>query len=120
LPLALLWWDSSPRRWRDAAWLALVPVGLGAFCVGLELGGLDGLAPFHAQDVWFRHWAGPFVGAWDGAVAAFDGARQLLSGARSPIYFRAAGGDPFIAAAHNLELFAALVVAVPALIGTFR
>jgi hypothetical protein len=120
VPLALLWWDSAPRRARDAAWLALVPAGLGAFCVGLAVGGLDGLSPFQAQDVWFRHWAGPFVGAWDGAVAAFDGARQLLSGARSPVYFREAGGDPFIAAAHNLELFVALVAAVPALVGAFR
>src|SRR4051812_22090932 len=120
VPLALLWWDIAPRRRRDLAWVGLVTVGLAAFCAGLALGGQDGLAPFHAQDVWFRHWAGPFAGAWDGAVAAFDGARQLLSGARTPVYFRSAGGDPFIAAAHNLELFAALVVAVPAVVGTFR
>ena len=120
VPLALLWWDTAPRRPRDLAWVALVPIGLALFCVGLALGGLDGLSPFHAQDVWFRHWAGPFVGAWDGAVAAFDGARQLLAGSRTPVYFRSAGGDPYLAAAHNLELFAALVAAVPALIGTFR
>src|SRR4051812_24926117 len=121
VPLALLWWSQQePRRLRDVAWVALVPVGLALFCAGLALGGLDGLAPFHAQDVWFRHWAGPFVGAWDGTVAAFDGARQVLSGARTPVYFRSAGGDPFIAAAHNLELFVALAAAVPALVGTFR
>ena len=120
VPLALLWWETAPRRARDLAWVALVPIGLVVFCAGLALGGLDGLEPFHAQDVWFRHWAGPFGGAWDGAVAAVDGARQLLSGSRTPVYFRPAGGDPYIAAAHNLELFAALVVAIPALIGTFR
>jgi hypothetical protein len=120
VPLALLWWDTSPRRARDLTWVAVVPMGLALFCAGLALGGLDGLSPFHAQDVWFRHWAGPFVGAWDGAVAAFDGARQLLSGSRMPVYFRSAGGDPYIAAAHNLELFVALVAAIPALIGTFR
>src|SRR3954451_14659808 len=120
VPLVLLWWDTSPRRARDLTWVAVVPVGLALFCAGLALGGLDGLSPFHAQDVWFRHWAGPFVGAWDGGVAAFDGARQLLSGSRMPVYFRSAGGDPYIAAAHNLELFAALVAAVPALVGTFR
>ena len=27
LPLALIWWDSRPRRSRDAAWLALAPPG---------------------------------------------------------------------------------------------
>ena len=120
VPLALLWWETSPRRGRDLLWVALVPLGLVAFCAGLALGGLDGLEPFHAQDVWFRHWAGPFGGAWDGAVAAFDSARQLLSGSRTPVYFRPAGGDPYIAAAHNLELFVALLAAIPALIGTFR
>ncbi len=120
VPLALLWWSASPRRPRDLAWLALVPAGLGVFCLALAASGLDGLAPFHAQEVWFRHFAGPFVGAWDGTVAAFDGARQLLSGARTPVYFSEAGGDPYIAAAHNLELFVALVAAIPALVGVFR
>jgi hypothetical protein len=120
VPLVLLWGSTSPRRPRDAVWLVLVPAGLGLFCLHLKARGLDGLAPFHAQEVWFRHFAGPFAGAWDGAVAAFDGGRQLLSGARFPIYFTKAGGDPYLAAAHNLELFAALLAAVPALIGAFR
>lgn len=119
VPLVLLWW-SQGRGTRQLAWLALVPAGLAAFCVALAAGGHDGLAPFHAQEVWFRHFAGPFAGVWDGTVAAFDGARQLLSGSRTPVYFRQAGGDPYLAAAHNLELFAALVAAIPALIGTFR
>lgn len=120
VPLAMLWWTQRPRRLRDGAWLALVPLGLLAYCLGLAIAGQDGLSPFHAQDVWFRSFAGPFVGAWDGAVAAFDGARQLLSGSRTPVYFTAAGGDPYVSAAHNLELFAALVAVVPMLIGTFR
>ncbi|HZO35740.1 MAG TPA: mannosyltransferase family protein [Solirubrobacteraceae bacterium] len=120
VPLVMVWWTQRPRRGRDAAWLALVPLGLAAYCAGLAIAGLDGLAPFHAQDVWFRSFAGPFAGAWDGAVAAFDGARQLLSGSRTPVYFARAGGDPYINAAHNLELFAALVAAVPALIGVWR
>lgn len=126
LPLAMLWWtQDSPergarRRLRDGTLLMLVPAGLAAYCIGLALTGHDGLAPFHAQEVWSREFAGPFVGAWDGAVAAFEGGRQLLSGSRTPVYFTEAGGDPFINAAHNLELFVALAAAVPALIGTFR
>ena len=53
----------------------------------------DGLAPFHAQQVWFRHFAGPFGGVWDGAVAAWDGLRQLVHGPPPPIYFTKAGGE---------------------------
>jgi len=118
--LAVLWWTHSGRRPRDLAPLALLPAGLAAYCAALALGGLDGLAPFDAQEQWFRHFAGPFVGVWDGAVAAWDGARQLLSGSRSPVYFEQAGGDPYVNAAHNLELFATLIAIVPMLIGAVR
>src|SRR3954470_13931272 len=48
IPLALLWWGHS-RRARDGAWLALVPLGVAAFCGGLALAGHDALAPLHAQ-----------------------------------------------------------------------
>jgi hypothetical protein len=120
VPLALLWWTRSPRRPRDLAALALVPAGLAAYCAGLALAGLDPGAPFHAQEQWFRHFAGPFAGIWDGAVAAWDGARQLLSGSRVPVYFTKAGGDPYVNAAHNLELFATLAAVVPMVAGALR
>jgi hypothetical protein len=96
LPLALLWWACS-RRARDGLWLVLVPLGLGAFCGALALAGHDALAPFHAQARWFRSFAWPFAGVWHGTVAAVDGARQLASGSRAPVYFTPAGGDPFAA-----------------------
>ena len=120
VPLALIWWHQRPRRAHHAAWIALVPAGLAAFCAALAIDGHDAWAPFDAQETWFREFAGPFAGAWDGVVATVDGARQLLSGSRAPIYFEHAGGDPFVAAAHNLELFAYLLVAVPAVIGVLR
>jgi hypothetical protein len=119
VPLALLWWAHS-RRARDGAWLVLVPVGVAAFCGALALAGHGALAPFDAQGEWYRSFAGPFAGVWDGAVAAWDGARQLLSGARAPAYFAAAGGDPFIVAAHNLSLFVFLVPVVPVVVGVAR
>ena len=119
VPLALLWWAHS-RRARDGAWLVLVPAGLAAFCGALALAGHDALAPFHAQATWYRSFAGPFVGVWDGTVAAWDGARQLLHGARSPVYFAPAGGDPFVTAAHNLSLCAFLLPVVPAVVGLAR
>ncbi|MFL5845638.1 MAG: mannosyltransferase family protein [Solirubrobacteraceae bacterium] len=118
--LAVLWWTHSERRVRDLLPLAVVPAGLALYCLGLALGGLDGMAPFDAQEQWFRHFAGPFAGAWDGAVAAWDGARQLLHGARTPVYFERAGGDPYVNAAHNLELFATLLAALPMLAGALR
>jgi len=128
VPLALiyLWGVDRPglrarRPLRaDVLWLGLVPLGLVAYCAFLGVQGLDPLAPFHAQEVWFRSFAGPFVGVWDGAVAAVQGARQLLSGAREPVFFTPAGGDPFVVARHNIELFAWLVLGAVAVAGALR
>jgi Mannosyltransferase (PIG-V) len=128
IPLAIIYlWGAAPwaarrrrRLDRDVLWLLLVPLGLAGYCAFLGLDGEDPLAPFRAQEVWFRSFAGPFVGAWDGIVAAIQGARQLLSGAREPVFFTAAGGDPFVVARHNIELAVWLVLAVPAVVGVLR
>jgi hypothetical protein len=125
VPLVLLWWSApatraARRRPIDLVPLALVPAGLAAFCLYLWATGGEATAPFDAQDVWFRSFAGPYAGAWDGAVAAFEGARQLLSGAREPVLFTAAGGDPFLAARHNIELFVWLVAGLAALAAGVR
>jgi hypothetical protein len=105
---------------RELAWLLLVPAGFGAFLLGLALSSGQGLAPLHAHGMWFRHFAGPFGGIWDGAVAAWDGLRQLVHGPGPPIYFPQSGGNPLVVAEQNLILFAALIVAGIALVGTFR
>jgi len=76
--------------------------------------------PFHAQEVWNRQFAGPFVGVWDGARAAFEGVRQLLSFQRAHVYFKVAGGSPFVDAGHNVMLFAFLLAAVPMIVGVLR
>jgi hypothetical protein len=128
VPLLILYpWGSGrqparPRRAprADVLWLALVPLGLVAYCSYLALAGHDALAPFHTQEVWFRSFAGPFAGAWDGVVAGVQGAHQLLSGSRSPVFFREAGGDPFLVARHNIELLGWLVLIVTAAIGVLR
>ncbi|HEV2819732.1 MAG TPA: mannosyltransferase family protein, partial [Solirubrobacteraceae bacterium] len=104
----------------DALALALVPLGLLAYCLALALSGQDPLGPFVAQEAWLRAFAGPFVGAWDGAVAAVQGVRQLLSGAREPVLFTAAAGDPYTVAGHNLHLIAWLIAALVALGGAAR
>jgi hypothetical protein len=105
---------------RDALWLALVPVGLALYMTHLALAGGDAIAPFHAEGVWNRHFAAPYGGVWDGAKAAFEGLRQLLSFQRHHVYYRVAGGSPFINAGHNLLLFAFLLAAIPAVIGVLR
>ena len=108
------------RLRRDALWLALLPAGVLLYMAYLGLRGGDPLLPFHAQDVWSRHFAGPYLGVWDGARAAFAGLRQLLSFQSHHIYFPAAPGSPAIAASHNLLLFAFLLAALPALAGVLR
>ncbi|HEY5288167.1 MAG TPA: hypothetical protein VIJ50_13790 [Solirubrobacteraceae bacterium] len=105
---------------RDALWLALVPLGLIMYMGHLALAGGDPLAPFHAEAVWKRHFAGPYGGVWDGAKAAFAGLRQLLSFQRGHNYFPVAGGSSFIDAGHNVLLFAFLLIAIPMLVGVLR
>jgi hypothetical protein len=121
--------DFQPRRSRlapcyrlrrDFLWLGLMPAGLGLYMAYLALAGGDALMPFHAQDVWGRHFAGPYLGVWDGVKAAFAGARQLLSFQRTHVYFTAAGGSPRIVAGHNLMLLAFLGAAVPMVVGVWR
>jgi hypothetical protein len=120
VPLLVLWWQSRPRRAATLGWIALAPLGLVAYSLYLALAVGDGFAYLHLQDVWFRSFAGPFGGVWDGLVAAWDGLRQVVSGSRTHVYFAAAGGDPIDVAWHNLELFGFLVLGAAAAVGAAR
>ena len=104
----------------DAAWLLLAPAGLVSYATYLGVAHGDPLAFSSVQEFWARDFAGPLGGAWDGLVAAWAGARQLLSGSRETVYFAAAAGDPFRVAAHNLVLFGFLVFGVAATVGVLR
>ena len=108
----------APRP--DIALIALAPLGLAVYSLHLALSVGDGFAYMHLEREWFRSFAGPLGGAWQGTVAAFDGVLQFVSGDRTHHYFAAAGGSPFVAAGHNLVLFAFLVFAVVAAIGVAR
>jgi hypothetical protein len=108
------------RPRRDALWLGLLPLGVALYGTYLGFSGGDAWAPFKAQGVWGRHFAGPYGGVWDGLKAAFEGARQLLSFQRHHVYFPAGGGSPFVSASHNLMLLAFLLAAIPALVGVMR
>src|SRR4051812_27872118 len=120
VPMLILWWQSTPRRPRNLAWIALAPVGLAAYSLYLAISLGDGFAYLHLQDVWFRSFAGPFGGVVDGAEAAWDGLRQIVSGQRAHVFFTEAGGDPIGVGWHNLELFGFLVLAAVGCAGMLR
>ena len=77
--------------------------------------------PFHAQDVWGRHFAGPFVGRLGRAQGSLRRVHvSCCRCQRTHVYFAAAGGSPFVDAGHNLMLLAFLLAAVPAVVGVVR
>jgi hypothetical protein len=108
------------RLRSDVLWLGLIPGGLALYMAYFAISGGDALTPLHAQADWGRHFAGPYLGVWDGVRAAFEGARQLLSFQAHHVYFPSAPGDPLISAGHNLVLLAFLIAAVPAGVGVLR
>jgi hypothetical protein len=108
------------RLRSNALWLALIPASVALFSLWLGLSGGDALAPFRSQQIWGRHFAGPYVAVWDGLRAAFEGARQLLSFQGAHVYFPAAPGSPTVAASHNLMLLAFLAVALAVVVLVLR
>jgi hypothetical protein len=120
IPLVMIWWGTRPRRAGAAGWLLLAPAGIAAYALWLGVAEGDAFRFLDVQEAWSRHLAVPLAGAWDGLAAAFDGARQLASGSRTPVYFDKAAGDPLRIAAINVMLFATLVFAVVACVGVFR
>ncbi len=120
VPLAMLWWSSRERRPADAAWLLLAPLGVVAYAAWLGLTEGDALRFLDVQGAWSRELVVPLTGAWDGFSAALDGARQLASGSRTPVYFEIAAGDPYRIAAINIVLFAFLVFALVSCVGVLR
>ena len=63
VPLFILWLDSQPAAAAASlAWLGLAPLGLAAYALHLGLAHGDALAFVDAQEVWYRDFAGPFVG----------------------------------------------------------
>ena len=120
LALVIIWLTQTEVRPRDGAWILLVPLGLVAYCLGLHLIGEDFSAPFEAQDTWLREFAGPFGGAWDGAVAAVKGVPHMFDTSNVGV---STDGTIFTApreARHNVELLAYLLLALGALIGAAR
>jgi hypothetical protein len=101
-------------------WIALVPAGLGAYVAWLALTSGNGLAPFGVEHLWYRHLAWPWGGIWQGAVAAWNGLRQLIHGPPPPTYFPKAAGNPLTVAGQNVMLFAFGVLGAIGCVGVFR
>jgi len=113
-------------------WLGLVPAGLAAYLAYLSLAGGEALSPFHAQQVWARHFAGPYVGAWDGIRAGVEGLLEVTGLQGHHAYVSSAVSDPLAAPVraavaptvaspgHNLLLGAFLVAGAVATVGVLR
>jgi hypothetical protein len=113
VPLAWIWWTSRDRRPGDLAWIALVPAGLLVFCLALAISGDGFTAPLSAQERWLREFAGPFGGIIPAIGEAWNGARDVLTGAPRPT-------EPFDPALTNVQLFVAFVAIVVATVGVLR
>jgi hypothetical protein len=113
VPLVVLWWQHSDRRRADLAWIGAVPLGLAAFCGVLALSGQDASAPFSAQEVWYRAFAGPFMAIPDGVAAGVRAIGDLVTGEPRPT-------TPFDPAALDAMLLVTLVLVLVALAGAVR
>ena len=80
--LLVVWWTQREGRdTRDVVPIALVPLGLAAFLVYLEVHVDDALASVHAtQDYFKREFDGPLSSWWQGARPAWDGLSGLVDG----------------------------------------
>ena len=69
VPLVLIWWDAratAARARRCSGWRSSRP-GVAAYCLlPVGVAAATRRRRSHAQDVWFREFAGPFLGVWDG------------------------------------------------------
>src|SRR5262249_24319905 len=104
----------------DFSWLALMPAGLALYVAYFAFFGGDALLPFHAQEVWGRQFAGPFVAAWDGVKAGVESAGQLLGIGGPHALHAGAGSSPSILAGHDLLMLAFLLMAAIGVAGVIR
>jgi hypothetical protein len=110
-----------PYRLRaDAAWLALVPAGLGVYLAYLGLQYGQGLAPFQSEAFWYRQTTFPLTTIVRSASQAWDGVRQLFQGPTYPLRVPSYAASVTGAAAEDICLFAFLLLGLAALIGVFR
>lgn len=116
-------WRRLLPRYRlapEAAWILLVPAGLGAYLAYLGLRYGQALAPFQSETFWFRHSTFPLTTIWDSAKQAWDGLRQLVHGPNPPYYVPGYAQSVISAAIQDIYLFGFLVLGVVALLAGLR
>lgn len=103
------------RRWSPRAPLlaaAAIPLGTGAYLLGLALSGWSWSTPFSVQEQWGRQNVGPISGLLEALRAAGDGTARLLG--------IDAGGPSTAEAWMNVGLLLTLVAGLVALLGAAR
>jgi Mannosyltransferase (PIG-V) len=110
------WWKPRYRPTLSAAWLALVPAGLGAYLGYLAIKHGAPLAPFQAVKIFWGRSFTPFAGLVR-AIGALPGDLHRLLIGRG---HRFVTGDPVTGETRDLINFSFLVVGVVALIASWR
>ncbi|MDQ6744504.1 MAG: hypothetical protein M3Z27_00555 [Actinomycetota bacterium] len=120
--------DLPPERGRpryrlrvDVLWLGLAPLGLLGYMVYLTVAGVDPLSFVHTQrEIWHHVLAWPWTTVWEGARDAVSELGDLLTGGGHATLFGTYVNASVATGWENLLPFAALVLAVVALAGTWR
>ena len=93
VPMALSYYEQRDWKLRrtdsSAASLLMIPEGLMVWMAYLSLGFGKPLLFAQVQDQWRRYMAVPTFALWKSLEAAFQGARQLISGQTSHLYWPA-------------------------------
>ena len=110
----------APRG--DLLWLALVPLGLLAFLLYMDLSYGDFLRPLHATEIYWRRHFHLLRGLPHGVTAFWHGVRQITSGSDKPLYPVPIGelADPYRLAAVNLVDFGFLIGVAGLTVGVLR
>jgi hypothetical protein len=120
VPMAMCYYEQ--RGWKlrrtdsAAASLLMIPEGLMVWMAYLSLGFGKPLLFAQVQDQWRRYVAVPTFALWKGLEAAFQGARQLISGQTSRLYWPASQPGAVVPlAVANLVNLTSIVIAALAI-----
>ena len=120
VPMVICYYEQ--RGWKlrrtdaSAASLLMIPEGLMVWMAYLSLGFGKPLLFAQVQDQWRRYLAVPTYALWKGLEAAYEGARQFISGQTTIPYWPATtSGAAFPTALANLSNMGSFVVAVLAI-----
>ncbi len=126
VPMAMCYYEQRDWKLRRtdsaAASLLMIPEGLMVWMAYLSLGFGKPLLFAQVQDQWRRYVAVPTFALWKGLEAAFQGARQLISGQTSRLYWPASqpGAVVPLAVANLVNLTSVVIAALAICYGLRR